>query len=151
MKQSMLCTMMLAAVVAVGGCKHAASDAAKRPETTAAGGSTAAPPQMAATLDGMAFAGDAVDPGTGKHDSDEITFANGMLHSKGCDQYGFAPAAYTATREGEGTHFVSETSSPKEGRIAWSGTVTGDHLTGTMVWTKEGQQPISYAVTGTKK
>ena len=38
--------------------------------------------------------------------------------------------------------------SPKEGTIRWKGTVTGDHVEGTYVWTKAGQADIEYWLKG---
>lgn len=126
--------MLLAAlIVTTIGCKPPAS--------------TTAP----TTLDGKTFIGESKEPGKSGAEKDEITFASGRLHSKGCDVYGFGDAPYSSTSDANGIHFNAVTTSEKEGSIAWSGTVSGDAITGKMVWTKQGQSPITYDVTGTLK
>ena len=98
-------------------------------------------------LDGKSFIGDTGEKGKETSQKDELIFAGGKYHSTGCDQYGFTAARYTTKKEGETTSFESETSSEKEGKISWKGTVKGDSCEATFVWTKPGQQPVN---TGSK-
>jgi len=82
---------------------------------------------------------------------DELSFADGKLHSVGCDQFGFTASAYTTTDEKGATKFQSTATSEKEGKIEWSGMVKGDAVEGKYVWSKTGQAPIEYAFKGTLK
>jgi hypothetical protein len=49
-------------------------------------------------LDGRTFVGETGEKGKPKGEADELVFLNGTFRSKGCDQYGFAAAPYTAAR-----------------------------------------------------
>ena len=95
-------------------------------------------------LDGKTFAGDMGEKGKAKGDKDELVFKDGKFHSVACEQYGFGDAAYTATVNGGTTTFEAVTTSTKEGKMKWSGTVAGDKLDGTVTWYKAGQAPIEY-------
>ena len=95
-------------------------------------------------LDGKTFAGDMGEKGKAKGDKDELVFKDGKFHSVACEKYGFGDAAYTATVNGGTTAFEAVTTSTKEGKMKWSGTVAGDKLDGTATWYKDGQAPIEY-------
>ncbi|HSC35279.1 MAG TPA: hypothetical protein VLG45_08390 [Thermodesulfobacteriota bacterium] len=95
-------------------------------------------------LDGKTFAGEMGETGKKKGDKDELIFKDGKFSSEACEKYGFGDAPYTTTASGGATTFEADTVSVKEGKMHWSGTVKGDELTGTVVWTKEGQAPIDY-------
>jgi len=95
-------------------------------------------------LDGKTFAGEMGEAGKDKGDKDELIFKDGKFSSAACEQYGFGDAPYTATVSGDTTTFEAETVSAKEGKMKWSGTVTGDKLEGTLTWYKEGQAPAEY-------
>jgi hypothetical protein len=99
------------------------------------------------TLDGKVFTVDSAEKGKTSTEKDDVDFANGKLHSKGCDQWGFGAGAYKT----DGNKFEADTTSAKEGKIHWSGTVVGDKIEGTYVWTKAGQKPIEYGFKGTLK
>ncbi len=105
----------------------------------------------AADLDGKSFVGEAGEKGKPAGEKDEITFAAGQFHSKACDPWGFGKAPYKASTKEGVTTFEAETSSPKEGKIRWTGNVKGDILEGRYIWTKAGQAPIEYWVKGTLK
>ncbi|HET6267555.1 MAG TPA: hypothetical protein VFG11_07545 [Acidobacteriota bacterium] len=98
----------------------------------------------AGLLDGKTF--DGLSGMTGKEaaDKDTLSFADGKLHSSSCDQYGFKPSDYTAHKDEDKIKFESTSDSEKEGKIVWKGTVTGDSIEGTMVWSKSGQKDIEY-------
>lgn len=86
---------------------------------------------IAGLLDGKVFVGDAGVKGKPADEKDDvISFADGMFHSKVCDQWGYGKGVYNATMEGDAIHFEAETLSPKDGRLVWKGTVKGDSLEG---------------------
>ena len=113
--------------------------------TLCAGAAIAAP---GGALDGRKFKAESGEKGKAKAEDDEISFAGGLFHSKGCDAYGFKPGAYKTTTKDGVTTFTAETVSPKEGTIRWKGSVTGDRVEGTYVWTKAGQADIEYWLKG---
>ncbi len=102
-------------------------------------------------LDGKTFVGESGEKGKAKGDADEIVFANGTFRSKSCDAYGFTAAPYTTTQKDGVVSFTAHGKSPKEGAMQWTGTVKGDALEGTAVWTKAGQADIHYWVNGKLK
>jgi len=99
-------------------------------------------------LDGRWFKVEVGEKGKPKAEDDEITFTAGKLHSKACDPYGFGSGAYKATVKDGVTSFEAETTSAKEGKIRWKGTVKGDLVEGLYVWTKAGQADIEYWLKG---
>jgi hypothetical protein len=82
-----------------------------------------------------------------KKEADTLVFDKGRFHSTGCDPYGFPAAKYISTSDG----FEADTESAKEGKIHWKGTVQGDHIQGSYVWTKAGQAPIEYVFDGKRQ
>ncbi len=107
-----------------------------------------APPASSTPLDGKTFVGEFARKGEAKGDPDTFSFSGGRFHSTGCDPYGFTPSPYRIGKIGDTWTFASEGASPKEGRMAWKGTIEGDAISGTAVWTKPGQAPIDYTFTG---
>jgi hypothetical protein len=95
-------------------------------------------------LDGKTFVGEMGESGKDKGDKDELIFKDGKFSSAACEKYGFGDAPYTATVTGDTTTFETETVSAKEGKMKWTGTVTGDKLDGTATWDKDGQAPVEY-------
>ena len=107
-----------------------------------------APAEEPGLLDGMTFEGDLVEFGSEAAPlEDTLTFENGEFLSKACVRYGFGKAPYKATREGDKVKWsaVVASSEPEGGKAEWSGTVVGDKLTGTMIWSKA-DETIQYAV-----
>lgn len=103
-------------------------------------------------LDGKTFVAETGEKGKpAQKETDTLQFAAGRFHSLACDPYGFAEAPYTAAMQDGVLRWQAETTSPKEGKIRWSGTVRGDLLAGTYTWTKAGQAPIEYWLRGTLK
>jgi len=92
--------------------------------------------EKAGVLDGMAFVGEVGRMGDSSGDPDEMTFKDGLFHSKACDPLGFGKGVYKATSGGNITTFWAETISPTEGRITWKGAVIGDKVEGYFVWHK---------------
>ena len=97
------------------------------------------PGAYAGSLDGKAFTGDVGMIGNKKANTDVISFKDGRFASSGCQKYGFGSGEYHTTSDGDSTHFVADTYSEKTGRIAWVGTVTGNHLDATYIWYKKGK------------
>jgi len=97
-------------------------------------------------LDGKTFVGETGEVGKQKGEAEEIDFQDGTFHSRPCDPYGFGRAPYKAVTTDGVTRFEAVTTSVKEGRMAWRGTVSGDRLAGTVVWSKAGQRDIEYWV-----
>ncbi len=103
-------------------------------------------------LDGKTFVAESGEKGKkAEGPKDEITFRDGKLRSSACDAYGFGDGTYTAMNHPGMVMFSAKTESPKEGVIEWNGTVRGEALEGTYVWSKSGQKPITYWLKGTLK
>ena len=140
-------TLIGTLLIAVGCAK---SDDA--PETEAERSNAAAMPEAPTpppTLDGKRFIVDMAEKKEGAEQSkDTLTFTNGSFQSLACIPWGFGAATYTATGETEATGFNAVCTSEKEGTMTWTGTIDGDKINGTTVWTKEGQDPITYVWMG---
>jgi hypothetical protein len=102
-------------------------------------------------LDGKTFAGEMTEKGKTKGDADTFVFRDGKFRSTACDAYGFTETAYTSAVSDVSTRFEAEATSPREGTMKWKGTVRGDSLEGTAVWTKKGQADAVYTFKGTLK
>jgi hypothetical protein len=103
-------------------------------------------------LDGKTFVAESGEQGKkAEGPKDEITFRDGKMRSSACDAYGFGDGSYTTMNHPGMVMFRARTESPKEGVIEWNGTVRGDDIEGTYVWTKTGQKPITYWMKGTLK
>jgi hypothetical protein len=90
-------------------------------------------------LDGRAFVADAGEKGKPADEKgDTISFTDGKFHSSACDQYGYGKAAYKATRAGDAIQWEAETTSEKDGRLTWKGTVRGPDIEGTFVHYRKG-------------
>jgi len=87
-------------------------------------------------LDGKTFTGISGPKGKASDSKDDLVFTNGMLHSTGCDAYGFGPGPYAATQRGDAVAFTATTKSPSEGTIEWKGTIRDGKLDATFVWKK---------------
>lgn len=113
---------------------------------TLAAAPAAAP--AALPLDGKVFVVDFGPLGKPADEKDDVlTFRDGRFHSKSCDKYGFGTAPYHATTEGTAVAFTAETSSDKEGRLAWKGRIEDGTIAGTIVhypkpgWFNRNPQP----------
>jgi len=106
----------------------------------------------AGALDGKLFLVTTGENGKPTGEKDELVFKGGTFRSTACDTYGFGSAPYAAFRAPDGsTNFRVTTASPKEGTIRWQGRVQGDAISGSYVWEKAGQKPISYWLKGSLK
>lgn len=96
-------------------------------------------PALAQSLDGRVFVADAGEKGKpAEEKADVITFAGGKFHSSLCDQYGYGRGDYRATANGDATAFEAETTSEKDGRLVWKGTIRGSDIEGTFVHYRKG-------------
>ena len=102
-------------------------------------------------LDGKVFIGEAGEKGKAADEkNDIISFADGKFHSSACDQYGYNKAEYTARTEGDATVFEVVTTSDKDGKLKWSGTLKGGALEGKFVherkpaWYRPNPEPIEH-------
>jgi hypothetical protein len=90
-------------------------------------------------LDGRAFVAEAGENGKEADEKgDVITFQAGKFHSSACDQWGFGKGAYRTSVSGDAIAFETETTSEKDGRLVWKGTVRGDAIEGTFVHYRKG-------------
>ena len=88
-------------------------------------------------LDGKAFTGPTGKIGKDATETDELRFENGKLYSVGCADWGFGRGAYSTKVEGNNISFEAVTTSPKDGKIVWNGTVNEDTIDATYIWTKK--------------
>jgi hypothetical protein len=88
-------------------------------------------------LDGKVFTGPTGKMGKDATETDELRFENGKLYSVGCADWGFGWGAYSTEVKGNGINFEAVTTSPKDGKIVWSGIVSGDTIDATYIWTKK--------------
>jgi hypothetical protein len=96
-------------------------------------------PAQQGPLDGRAFVADAGEKGKPADEKgDVITFAGGKFHSSACDQFGYGKGAYRASAAAGVVTFEAETTSEKDGRLAWKGTVKDDAIEGTFIHYRKG-------------
>jgi len=88
-------------------------------------------------LDGKVFTGPTGKMGNDATETDELRFKNGKLYSVGCADWDFSWGDYSTKVEGNNISFEAVTTSPKNGKIVWSGTVNGDTIDATYIWTKK--------------
>lgn len=88
-------------------------------------------------LDGKVFIGTVGFKGGEANGEDEVIFQNGEFISIACMKWGFGPAPYTASREGDKVVFKAVMQSSKHGHITWYGQVKDDKLEATYIWTKK--------------
>lgn len=103
------------------------------------------------SLDGRSFSVMLTEANKNEGSQDELIFKDGTFFSTGCEEYGFTPAKYESKSKDGVILFKSTLASGKEGKTEWEGAVTGDEISGTMFWTKEGQEPIIYTYKGAIK
>ena len=89
---------------------------------------------QSALLDGKAFTADSGYKGKAAHEKDDITFANGKLHSSACDPYGYDKGDYKAVQVGDAVQLEATTRSEKYGHNVWKGTVRGNDIEGTFIF-----------------
>lgn len=98
----------------------------------------AAPPDAESVmLDGMVFVGHVGPVGQAANGEDEIVFQDGLFLSTSCAKYGFGTAPYKARMEGEVIFFSAAVKSQKHGQIDWHGTIRGENVRASYIWTKD--------------
>ena len=86
-----------------------------------------------------------------------LFFSEGKFYSSLCDQYGYGKGDYKATVFGDAMVFEVETSSAKDGRLVWKGTVRGNQIEGTFIHYRKGSffnsnpAPVEHWFKGTIK
>jgi hypothetical protein len=103
------------------------------------------------SLDGKSFLVELSETKNNEVTKDEMIFKDGTFFSVECEQYGFGPASYESKSKGDTILFESTLVSHTEGKAEWEGSVKGDKITGTFIWSKEGQDPIIYTYEGNMK
>ena len=103
------------------------------------------------TLDGRSFSVELTETNKNEATKDELIFKDGTFFSTECEKYGFTPAPYESKSKAGAVLFKSTLTSVKVGKTEWEGSVNGDEISGTMFWSKEGQDPIIYTYKGTVK
>jgi hypothetical protein len=113
----------------------------------------AAFPALAETqaLDGRSFEGVFIERGKTSGDPDTLIFKNGRFRSIACDRYGYSDAPYKVVAAGDATRFEAETSSPKYGRLVWSGVIRGGKLDATAMMVRESKSDIENWVVAAEK
>jgi hypothetical protein len=103
-------------------------------------------------LDGKKYVGQFIAKGKTSGSPDTLVFSKGKFRSRFCRTYGFRRAAYTATQNKDQIAFSADTKSKKEGKMVWKGSVRGDVLEASAVWTKPNSKaPVEYTFKGTLK
>lgn len=103
------------------------------------------------SLDGKSYSVELTDTNKNEATNDELIFKDGTFFSTECEKHGFTPAPYESKSKAGAVLFKSALTSVKEGKTEWEGSVTGDEISGTMFWSKEGQDPVIYTYKGTMK
>ena len=85
-----------------------------------------------------------------KASKDTLSFKGGQLTSTACVKYGFTHSAFTVGGTSTAPSFQADQTSAKEGKMAWSGQVAGNAISGTVAWTKKNGQVLHYTFTGKK-
>jgi hypothetical protein len=87
-----------------------------------------------------------------KEYKDTLTFKGNQFKSKACEAHGFKQAEYEEdTRAGLIATFKATAKSEKEGKAVWTGTSTGQDITGEMTWTKSDGTELKYTFKGTRQ
>lgn len=107
-------------------------------------------------LDGKIFTIELVAQGgkkEAKPESDEVSFKAGKFTSKLMKtENEFSSTPYTVSESAEVITFEAESKNKGEDALTWSGTITGEAVEGTAVWTtKKGKTKKEYNFTGTLK
>ena len=77
---------------------------------------------------------------------DTLMLHQGKFSSSACAAYGFPAAAYQVEAE----LWSANPESPREGKAHWHAEVSGDAITGKMVWTKSDGTVLNYSFTGSR-
>jgi hypothetical protein len=151
-RRGLLATPAVVALLLTVACARTGNDAdalsEKKPMAPALPASTHSTP---GALDGRTFVGKLVEKGKEAPGDDQLIFADGTFRSLGCDEYGFTPTPYRTSVAGDATTFDAVATSATEGTMTWHGVVTGETLTGNVLWEKPGQASIDYSYIATTR
>ncbi len=83
---------------------------------------------------------------------DVLIFDSAKMTSPECLKYGFSASPYkSAQKKGEAMEFSTTQKSDAEGTSVWTGTIDGDAMNGTMVWTKKDGTVVTYKLSGKRQ
>lgn len=110
-------------------------------------------------LDGKIFTIQLTEEGkkAGKEVEDEVSFKSNKFKSKVMfEKNKFGPGEYTVTVDSSNAEsrvvtFEAESKIGSDELLTWEGTITGEEIEGTAVWTKKGKTKKEYSFTGTLK
>ena len=102
-------------------------------------------------LDGRTFEGVFIQRGKIAGDADTLVFKDGRFRSSACDRYGYSDATYKVGTAGDATRFEAETSSPKYGRLVWTGVIRGGKLDATATMVRDGKSNVENWVVAAEK
>ena len=102
-------------------------------------------------LDGRTFEGVVLECGKTSGDADTLVFKNGRFRSTACDKYDYGDAPYKTVAVGDTVRFEAETSSPKYGKLNWSGAIRGAKLDATVMMEQKGKAPVENWVVAAEK
>jgi hypothetical protein len=77
---------------------------------------------------------------------DTLLLQQGVFRSEAWYMYGFTSAGYKV----HGSDFSVDTESRQNGKIRWTGLITGDSIAGRMVWTRKDGTVLNYTFFGTR-
>ena len=84
--------------------------------------------------------------------TEDLTFNQGTLEGSECVKWGFEKTQYKTTFSENGTpQFSCTMFSAQEGKMVWNGTLNNSELTGTCLWSKEGQKSTRFTFKGSLK
>ena len=81
-----------------------------------------------------------------KATKDTLLMQQGVFRSEAWYMYGFTSAGYKI----HGSDFAVDTESRQNGKIRWTGLITGDSIAGRMVWTRKDGTVLSYTFSGAR-
>jgi len=106
---------------------------------------------IAEPLDGRVFQGVFLERGKTSGDADTLVFKDGRFRSSACDQYGYSDAPYKTVTAGDAVRFEAETSSPRYGKLYWTGSIRGSKLDATVMMERKGKPMLENWVVAAEK
>jgi len=98
----------------------------------------------AAPLDGRTFTGTITRQGESQGDPDDFIFKDGKFISSACAGFGFRPATYAFTDDGDRLQFRAVSEADGGVQMQWQGTIVGDRLEATAHWIRPGQPVMEF-------
>lgn len=81
---------------------------------------------------------------------DSLIFKDGKVTMSACVKMGFAPSSYSVIPSAAGVSFTTHQVSTDQGTTRWTGTFTGQVVTGTMTLTRKDSSSSHYIFEGKK-